>query len=112
MAFLVDEDLGKRFSDVLNSHGYESLFAGDVMRSAPDDKILAFAEKENHIILTGDKDFGELIFRLEKPSKGVILFRTLTTDPEELFRLSKNMLARAQGRFIVVEEGRVRIRPL
>lgn len=82
------------------------------MRSAPDDKILAFAEKENMIILTGDKDFGELIFRLKKPAKGVILFRALTTDPEKLFELAKGALGKSKGKFIVVEEGRIRVRKL
>lgn len=83
-----------------------------IMRSAPDDKILAFANKDGMIILTGDKDFGELIFRLEKPSKGVVLFRALTTDPEEMLELSKGALSKAKGNFVVVKEGGIRIRPL
>lgn len=112
MRFLVDENLGKRFADVMNRHGYSSLFVGDVIRSAPDEKILSFAEKENLVVVTDDKDFGELVFRLKKPAKGVILFRTFTTNPERLFEIAKGVLGKAKGNFIVVEEGRMRIRRL
>ncbi|MBI2971444.1 MAG: DUF5615 family PIN-like protein [Candidatus Aenigmarchaeota archaeon] len=104
--------MGKRLSNVLNRHGYEALFVGDLMRSSPDDKILEFAEKENLILVTGDKDFGELIFRMKKLSKGVILFRALTTDPEKLFELAKSVLDKSIGKFIVVEEDRIRVRKL
>ena len=112
MRFLVDENLGRRFADILNRHGYSASFVGDVVRSATDDKILAFAKKENLMIVTDDKDFGELVFRLKKSTKGVILFRTLTTDPEKLFDMSKGVLHKAVGKFIVVEEGQIRVRKL
>ena len=112
MRFLVDESIGNRFADILSRHEYNALFAGNVMRGAPDEKILAFAEKEKLIIITDDKDFGELVFRLKKSTKGVILFRTLTTDPEKLFEMVKGVLHKAGGKFIVVKEGQVRVRDL
>ena len=112
MRFLVDENLGKRFADVLSRHGYNALFVGDMMRSAPDDKILSFAEKENLIIITDDKDFGELVFRLKRSTKGVILFRASTTDPEKLFKMSEGVLNKSKGKFVVVKEGQVRVRNL
>lgn len=112
MRFLVDESLGKRFSDTLNRHGYASLFVGDLMRSAPDEEILASAENKNIIVITDDKDFGELVFRLKKSTRGVVLFRTHTTDPEKLFELAKSVLDKAEGKFIVVKEGQIRVRSL
>ena len=112
MRFLVDESLGKRFSEVLIRHGYISLFVGDLMRSAPDEKILASAVYENMIVITDDKDFGELVFRQKKSTKGIILFRVRTTNPEKLFELAKSELGRAKGKFIVIEEGQVRVREL
>lgn len=112
MRFLVDENLGKRFSDILNTHKYSALFVGDTIRNAPDEEILVFAEKENRIIITDDKDFGELVFRLKKSTKGVILLRLLTTDPEKLFKLAESALGKAKGKFIVVEEGKIRVRDL
>ncbi len=42
--------------------------------------------------ITDDKDFGELVFRLGKPSNGVILIRTSTTNPKKRFELLKILL--------------------
>lgn len=112
MRFLIDENLGARFADILGRHGYNILFAGNAMRGAPDENILSFAEKENLIILTDDKDFGELIFRLNKSTKGIILFRASTTNPKKLFEMAEGVLEKAKGKFIVVKEGQVRIRDL
>ena len=110
--FLVDESLGNRFSVFLENHGYNSVFVGNIMRSAPDEEILSFSEKENFVIATDDKDFGELIFRFKKPAKGVILFRTSATDPAKLFEMVKDILDKAEGKFIAVKEGQIRVRDL
>ena len=110
--FLVDESLGKRFSDVLNREGYASLFVGDLMRSAPDEDVLASAENEDLILMTDDKDFGELVFRQKKSTKGAILFRVRTTDPEKLLGMAKSELGKAKGKFIVIEVGQIRVREL
>lgn len=112
MRFLVDENLGNRFTNILNESGYDALFVGDIMRGALDEKILAFAENENRIIITDDKDFGELIFRLKLTSRGVILLRILTTDPEKIFEMVVAVLDKAEGKFIVVSEGHIRVREL
>ena len=46
------------------------------MRSVADDAILARAQTEERIVVTHDKDFGELAFRSQLPaSSGVILLR-------------------------------------
>ncbi len=82
------------------------------MRSAPDEQVLASAESEDMIIMTDDKDFGELVFRLRKSTKGVILFRAHTTNPEKLFELAKSALGKGEGKFIVIEVGQIRVRDL
>ncbi len=112
MQFLVDENLGSRFAEVLKRHGYRALFAGSIMRGAPDEDILSFAEKESMVIITEDKDFGELVFRLKLSSRGVILLRLITADPEKLFEAVKGMLGKSEGKFIVLKEGGVRVRDL
>ena len=77
-----------------------------------DESVLSFANKANRIIITADKDFGELIFKLDKSSKRIILFRTSITDPEKRFEMVKGALEKAKGKFVVVEEGQIRIRSL
>jgi len=78
--FLVDECTGKRLSNLLNAAGYDTIFVDDWRPSAPDDEVQDKANKEGRVLITDDKDFGELVFRLEKPSSGVILIRTSTTN--------------------------------
>lgn len=112
MLFLVDENLGKRFAGLLNKAGHDAIFVGDVMRGADDEKILERGTNERRVVVTDDKDFGELVFRLKMATNGIILLRTLAQDAEERFRLVFEILNKAEGRFIVVSEGRTRIRKL
>ncbi|MDI6807337.1 MAG: DUF5615 family PIN-like protein, partial [Candidatus Aenigmarchaeota archaeon] len=94
MKFLVDENLGKRFTNLLIQEGHDAISVIDVLTGADDQKVLSRAKNENRIFLTNDLDFGELIFKLKLPAYGVILFRTLTRNPEELFALVKPLLDR------------------
>lgn len=47
--------------------------------SASDAEVLAIAFKRNALLITEDKDFGELVFRFQKPHKGILLIRILQT---------------------------------
>jgi len=112
MKFLVDANLGRIFTNLLNQAGHDAILIKDVLPNAPDEDVLSFAKSEKRIVITNDKDFGELVFRLGKPTSGVILLRTLATDPVKRFELIKNILDKAEGKFIVVREYRIRIREL
>lgn len=112
MKFLVDANLGRKFANLLKQAGHDVIFANDLLPLSSDEEILAKAEQEERIAITNDKDFGELIFRLGRPSRGIILLRVSTTDPKERFELAKSVLDKAEGRFVVVKEGQIRIRRL
>ena len=112
MRFLVDDNLGNRFTILLNQAGYNDIFVGSVIRGFPDEKILEKAESEKRVIITDDKDFGWLIFRWKMPTSGVILFRTSIKDADKRLEMIKDILDKAEDKFIVVEEGRIRIREL
>ena len=54
------------------------------MRSVQDDVILSRAQAEQRVVVTHDKDFGELAFRARLPAScGVVLFRLLRVGPRE-----------------------------
>ena len=114
MKFLVDECTGKRLAKLLEGAGFDVVFVGDWKPSATDDEVLEKAEKEDRILITDDKDFGELIFRLGKPSKGVILLRLSTTDPIKRFQVLKDVLKLldARGKFVVVGDEAIRVRKI
>jgi hypothetical protein len=80
-----------------------------------DPAILAWAAREARILLTFDKDFGELARASVLPSScGVVLFRVPMPKPIDAGRLAGLITARSDwaGHFSVVEPGRVRMRPL
>jgi hypothetical protein len=81
----------------------------------PDDELLRIAVSEQRVILTADKDFGELVFRRLIPAVGVILLRLRA--PTELDRLAlfsthwPRVSAGAVGHFVVVTNRLIRRSP-
>lgn len=113
--FLIDESTGRKTFDLLIAAGFEAKFVGDLFRRAPDEKIIAFAEKENFAVITDDKDFGELVFRAGNKSSGVILFRTKSVNAHERVELLKATLKtniKIEKNFIVITENSVRVKKI
>ena len=90
MKFLVDANLGRKFTKIINKAGYDAVFINDLLVKASDEDILSIAERENRALITNDKDFGKLVFKLGKSSTGVILLRTLITDSERRFEMEQS----------------------
>lgn len=83
-----------------------------------DSQVLARAAREQRVILTFDRDYGELIFRFRQlylPT-GVIYFRYRPRSPEEpgqhLLKLCQIPDLSLKGKFTVLERDRLRQRPL
>ena len=116
MRFLIDENVPSIFVDWLRSQGYDLVLAGDLAPGETDIHWLGTADGEQRIILTSDKDFGELIFRDKLNSHGVILIRLFDLAvTERLVRLQQVwsvIEANPSGSFIVVTSNRVRVRKL
>jgi predicted nuclease of predicted toxin-antitoxin system len=114
--FLVNENISRTVIQELRKLGHDVLSVKESMVGARDDEVLARAREENRLIVTQDKDFGELALRrgLLSPS-GVILLRLAGENPESDNQLTLEVLSRGEdfpGNFVVAEPGRVRIRPL
>ena len=75
MRFLVDECTGSRVAAWLREIGHDEFSVYDEARGATDDEILSTACAENWILITNDKDFGELVFRERRAHHGVIFLR-------------------------------------
>ena len=78
--------------------------------------MLSKAFAEDRILLTEDKDFGELVYRLQKPAYGIVLLRFDVAERSwkrsRLRDLLANHAERLPGSFVVLEARKVRIRPL
>jgi len=79
-----------------------------------DDEVLNLANREKSILLTADKDFGELIFRQGKIAKGVILVRLAGLSPEVKAEIVADAIREHAGElllaFTVITPVTVRIR--
>lgn len=76
MRFLLDEGLPYRLAGHLQGLGHDVTAVGhDYPHALADREILEIPTTERRIILTNDKDFGDLIFRDRLRHEGVILFR-------------------------------------
>jgi predicted nuclease of predicted toxin-antitoxin system len=75
MRFIVDECTGPHVASWLREQNYEVFSAYEAARGDADDALLTKAHDENWILITNDKDFGAMIYREQKPHKGVVLLR-------------------------------------
>lgn len=113
MRFLVDECTGPAVARWLRKQGYEVFSVFDQARGISDDEIVERAYREDRILITNDKDFGEKVYREKKPHKGVVFLRLdderARIKIEVLERLIENYSNSLSDNFIVVNEQRVRI---
>ena len=75
MNLLADEGVDKPIVDLLRGKGFNVVYILETNQGADDEFILAMANADQKILLTQDKDFGELVFRLKNVHHGVILIR-------------------------------------
>jgi predicted nuclease of predicted toxin-antitoxin system len=79
----------------------------------PDDVILADSMSEDRVLITSDKDFGELVFRQEKPAAGVILVRFDIVSEALAAEIAKRIAAlndAGRGAFTVLDRTTTRTR--
>ena len=75
MRFLVNECTGPIVASWLRGKSHEVFSIYDQASGLNDDDILEKAEKENWILITNDKEFGEKIVRDKRSHHGAILLR-------------------------------------
>lgn len=75
MRVLVDECAGPLVGRWLRDQGHEVFSVFDEARGISDEEVLNKAVSENRILITVDKDFGEMIYRERREHCGVILLR-------------------------------------
>ena len=114
MKLYADEGVDRQVVDALRAAGFDVAYAAETDPAIPDDAVLERATAEMRLLLTNDKDFGELIYRLGKANHGVMLLRLagLSADSKarvvvEALSTHSNEFARA---FSVLSPGLLRIR--
>jgi len=112
---LLDQSADARLVAFLRSLGHDVVRVGaDFAPGMPDREVLALAQREGRILITDDRDFGELVFLHGRPHHGVIYLRLgedakLTTKIDRLGYVLTHH-AGDLDQFVVVTPGRVRVR--
>ncbi|PWB62592.1 MAG: hypothetical protein C3F17_11005 [Bradyrhizobiaceae bacterium] len=116
MRWLIDECVDANLATFLRESGHDVVYIPDVEPSATDPEVMSRAEREDRLLLTEDKDFGDLTFRRSRAVPGLVLLRI---DPIRRLLKGPRLLAAIDrfgtslvGRYTVVEEARFRSRPL
>lgn len=115
MRFLLDESAEFRIAAFLKGEGHDvTTIAHDYAGSLTDQEVLTIASSEQRILITNDRDFGELIFRRKLAHAGVIYFRLpLSSTVDDKIDWLKRLLVSHQDRldrFLVVTPRGIRVR--
>jgi predicted nuclease of predicted toxin-antitoxin system len=116
MRLLVNENVSATVIQALRQRGHDVLSAKESMRGESDSAVLLQARQEGRLVVTHDKDFGELAFRNCLPAEcGILLFRLGGADPDSDNRRMLEVIQGRQdwaGHFAVVTDDQIRIRLL
>lgn len=117
MKFLTDENIGIKVVKFLRSrrHNVLSVLETKELRGSDDGFLISLANKENRIIITLDKDFGELVFRQSKQSSGVILLRLFNETEDNIIKaLSQffKLKINPKNKFVLLLDDRAKIRDI
>lgn len=113
MRFLADESCDFAAVHALRAVGHDVVAVAEVARGAEDSAVIELARTESRILLTEDKDFGQLVFAAAHHTAGVVLLRWPVTARSTLGSALVELAAEHGddlfGSFAVVAPGRVRI---
>jgi predicted nuclease of predicted toxin-antitoxin system len=116
MRFLANENFPGAAVEALKAAGHDVVWVRAAAPGMADPDVLDWAVREERILLTFDKDFGELARGSAlPPTCGVVLLRMPMPRPANIGpRLADLIAARDDwaGHFSVIEPGRVRMRQL
>ena len=115
MNFFADESVDQPIVEHLRAEGHHVLAVIEMERSIPDEEVLRRANQQAALLLTADKDFGELVFRQRLLATGVVLLRLAGLSPGAkagiVATVIRDHARELEGTFTVVSPGMVRIRP-
>ncbi|MGR3319962.1 MAG: DUF5615 family PIN-like protein [Candidatus Anammoxibacter sp.] len=116
LKIIADVNIEKPIIDYLVEQGYDVKWISDYNRKLADKDLLNLDNKEKRILITNDRDFGELIFLQKKLSKGLILIRVKGQQTQTKVMLIKKLFKRFSDKlprhFVVITKKKMRFIPM
>ena len=114
MRLLADEGVDAAIVALLREDGHDVVYVAELSPGITDEAVLELANGDERVLVTADKDFGELVYRLRMVAYGVLLVRLLElASPRKANAVLESVRehdAEMAGAFTVVSPGLVRIR--
>lgn len=114
MNLLADEGVDRPIVEQLRRDGHDVIYVAEMEPGIPDDIVLQQANEHQALLITQDKDYGELVYRRGLAHRGVILIRLAGLPPQTKAAIVSKVLAarlnEMPGAFSVISPGIVRIR--
>ncbi|MBW1784418.1 MAG: DUF5615 family PIN-like protein [Deltaproteobacteria bacterium] len=114
MKFVADESLDFQIVKRLRQDGCSVLYIAEMKPGIADSEVLDLANKDEALLITADRDFGELVFRQRLVSEGVILVRLAGLSAEQKANIVSSVISlhldELRGSFVVISPGHVRLR--
>ena len=113
MRFLADESCDFAVVRTLRAAGHDVLAVAEVARGGRDLEVIRLARDEERVLLTEDKDFGQLVYAAGHAGTGVVFLRFPTLlrrhAAAAVLELVSRLGERLPTSFVVLEPGRARI---
>lgn len=113
LRFLADESCDFAVVRALRAAGYDVIAITEQAAGTPDREVIQLALDEERVLLTEDKDFGQLVFAAFAGSRGVMLIRFPSESrsqlPATVVRVVENYSAQLSRAYITLSPGRVRV---
>ena len=116
LKFVADVNVEKAIVDLLREKGFDIKWVTEFNPDMNDPALLRMATAQKRILLTNDKDFGEMVFLQKKLSHGTILLRIKGQESKLKVRLVGRLIEKhgdkLAGHFVVVTKDKFRFIPL
>lgn len=113
LRFLIDECVGLTVGNWLIENGFDTISIITTIPGASDREVLKKASTENRILITSDKDFGDIIFKDKSLHCGIILLRIQSKIAINKIKTLQNLLNNhsheLHDNFIVISDSGIRI---
>ena len=114
MNFVADESVDRQVVERLREDGHSVIYIAEMDPGIPDEDVFRLSNRRSAILITADKDFGELVFRQASVAHGVVLIRLAGLSQglkaEMLSSAIRDRASEIPNAFSVVTPGTIRIR--